>query len=330
MGNANIYIVGTGSYLPATIVTNGEVSDTTGLSPEEIEKVTGIKERRRAAQDEATSDLATKAALAALDSAGIEAQDVDFIVLATTSPDMPFPSTACIVQKNINAAKAAAFDINASCSGFLYALNIAEMFLNNGQGKTALVLASEIKSRFVNPKDRETAILFGDGAGAVVLKSSNNATHKGILKTKLYAEGKNWSWIHLPAGGSRMPANYTTVNDGLHFMGMDGSKVYRIAIRTLERMVVDITKECSFTLNDIDLFIFHQANQRIVKQVIKRLGITEEKVPQSLVYYGNTSSASIPITLDQVVRERGIKEGSLVLMASFGGGLTWGASIVRW
>ena len=330
MGNANIYIAGTGSYLPSTIVTNGEVSDTTGLTPEEIEKVTGIKERRRAANDEVTSDLATKAALTALDFAGIEAQEVNLIVLATTSPDMPFPSTACIVQKNINAAKAAAFDINASCSGFLYALNIAETFLDNGQGKTALVLASEIKSRFVNPKDRETAILFGDGAGAVVLVRSEEGKGRGIIKSKLYSDGKNWKWIHLPAGGSRMPVNHTTVNEGLHFMSMDGSKVYKAAIRTLERMVVDMTQECNITLNDIDLFIFHQANQRIVKQVIKRLGITEEKVPQSLVYYGNTSSASIPITLDQVVRERGIKEGSLVLMASFGGGLTWGASIVRW
>lgn len=330
MENNNIYIAGTGSYLPSYIVTNREVADTTGFAPEDIEKITGIKERRRARDDEATSDLATEAALAALYSAGIEAQDVDLIVLATTSPDMLFPSTACLVQKNISATKAAAFDINASCSGFLYALSIAEMFLHNGQGETAIVVASEIKSRFVNPKDRQTAILFGDGAGAVVLRSSKKAAQKGILKTRLYADGKNWNWIHLPAGGTRIPATHTTVNQGLHFMKMDGGKVYKAAIRTLERMVVDTTKECNLTLNDIDLFIFHQANLRIVKQVIKRLGINDEKVPQSLDYYGNTSSASIPITLDQAVRGSGIKDGSLILMASFGGGLTWGASIIRW
>lgn len=330
MDNATVYISGTGSCLPSDVVTNRDISLAAGLTPEEIEKMTGIKERRRAGRDEVTSDLATRAVLAALDSAGVEAKDVDLIILATTSPDMPFPATACIVQKNIGATKASAFDINASCSGFLYAFNIAEMFLKNGQGEIAIVVASEIKSRFVNPKDRDTAILFGDGAGAVVLRSRKNDPDKGIIRTRLYSNGKNWKLIHLPAGGSRIPATQSSVSEGLHFMKMDGSKVYRTAIRTLEGMVIDITKECNLNINDIGMFIFHQANLRIVKQVIKRLGIQEDKVPLSLVYYGNTSSASIPITLDKAVRERGIKEGSLILMASFGGGLTWGASIIRW
>lgn len=330
MRNPNIYIAGTGSYLPSTIVINRDISVTTGVSPEDIEKMTGIKERRRAGQDEATSDLATKAAISALESAGVNAGDLDLIILATTSPDMPFPATACIVQENIGATKAAAFDVNASCSGFLYALNIAEVFLKNGEGSCALVIAAEIKSRFVNPEDRETAILFGDGAGAVVLKSANDTEKKGIIKTRLYAQGKNWDWIHLPAGGSRIPATETSISQGSHFMKMDGGKVYRAAIRTLEKLISDITKECNLNINDIDQFIFHQANLRIVKQVIKRLGIKEEKVPISLEYYGNTSSASIPVTLDQAVRNGRIKEGNLILMASFGGGLTWGASVLRW
>ncbi|MBI5193912.1 MAG: ketoacyl-ACP synthase III [Nitrospirae bacterium] len=383
MVNTNIYIAGTGSYLPSTIITNRNISDSTGVSSEDIEKMTGIQERRMAGRDEATSDLATKAAVSALESAGIKAGDLDFIILSTTSPDMPFPATACIVQENIGANKAAAFDINASCSGFLYALNIAEVFLKNGEGSCALVIAAEIKSRFVNPTDRETAILFGDGAGAVVLKSEQvmsdalskgdenseqkqevrskkqeirNTTEipppltggrqgegelrrfsseydiskKGILKTRLFAQGKNWDWIHLPAGGSRIPITEATVFQGLHFMKMDGGKVYRAAIRTLEKVITDITKECNLNINDIDHYIFHQANLRIVKQVMKRLGINEEKVPISLEYYGNTSSASIPITLDPAVRSGRIKEGNLILMASFGGGLTWGASILRW
>ncbi len=272
--------------------------------------------------------------------------------MSTTSPDMPFPSTACIVQKNIGAKKAAAFDINASCTGFLYALHTAEMFIKNGQAQTALVVAAEVKSRFVNPEEKETAILFGDGAGAVVLQHSKSShplnpliplskgglkgdcgqgrISRGILGTWLYADGSNWQWIHLPAGGSRMPTSSSTIASGFNTMRMNGSKIYRVAIKTLVSMVADSLKRCGLRIEDIDIFIFHQANLRIVKQIIHRLGIPEEKVPLSLTFSGNTSSASIPITLHQVVRDRGIKEGNLVLMASFGGGLTWGTSIIRW
>src|SRR3990170_4367623 len=326
--NNTAYIIGTGSYLPDYIVTNEEMAGITGLSPHDIKKKTGIIERRRADKDEATSDLATKAALSALNSAGVAVEDVGLIVLSTTSQDMFMPSTACIVQRNIGAKKAAAFDINASCSGFLYALNIAEMFIRSGQTATALVIASEVKSRFVNPKDKETAILFGDGAGAVVLSNKNSLSLE-ILNTWLYADGTNWNWINLPAGGTRLPASQETIKSGFHFMQMDGSKVYRKAIKTFESLLTDTVKKCGLNLDDIDIFIFHQANLRIIKQVISRLGIPEEKVPVTITYTGNTSSASIPITLDQLVREGRIKKGDTVLMAAFGGGLTWGATILK-
>lgn len=334
MNIRRVFIGGTGSYLPENIITNKDLFDATHLTSEYIEKITGIRERRKASPEEATSDLATKAALSALDSAGIKAKDIDLIILSTTAPDMPFPATACIVQKNLNLDRAVAFDINASCSGFLYALNIAETFIRNGKVDTALVIASEIKSRFVDPEDKETAILFGDGAGAIVLQGTNDGARKtsnrDIICTRLFSDGKNWKWIHLPAGGSRMPATSSTVASGLHTMEMDGGKVYRAAVTTLQQMILDILKEYSLGKEDIDTFIFHQANLRIIRQVQKRLGIKEDRVPLTLPFYGNTSSASIPITLDHAVREGRIREGKLVLMASFGGGLTWGASIIRW
>ena len=329
--NNTAYIIGTGSYLPDYIVTNEEMAGITGLSPHDIKKKTGIIERRRADKDEATSDLATKAALSALKSAGVAVEDVGLIVLSTTSPDMFMPSTACLVQKNIGAKKAAAFDVNASCSGFIYSLNIAEMFIRGSQTNTALVIAAEVKSRFVDPRDKETAILFGDGAGAIVLSNEHALSQLSaqILCTWLYADGTNWKWINLPAGGSRMPVTADTIASGLHTMQMDGSKVYRKAIKTLEGLLTDTVKRCGLTLDDIDTFIFHQANLRIIKQVISRLGIPEEKVPVTITYTGNTSSASIPITLDQLVRDGKIKKGNNVLLATFGGGLTWGAAILR-
>jgi len=329
--NNTAYIIGTGSYLPDYIVTNEEMAGITGLSPHDIKKKTGIIERRRADKDEATSDLATKAALSALKSAGVAVEDVGLIVLSTTSPDMFMPSTACLVQKNIGAKKAAAFDVNASCSGFIYSLNIAEMFIRGSQTNTALVIAAEVKSRFVDPRDKETAILFGDGAGAIVLSNEHALSQLSaqILGTWLYADGTNWKWINLPAGGSRMPVTADTIASGLHTMQMDGSKVYRKAIKTFEGLLTDTVKRCGLTLDDIDTFIFHQANLRIIKQVISRLGIPEEKVPVTITRTGNTSSASIPITLDQLVRGGKIKKGDNVLLAAFGGGLTWGAAILR-
>ncbi|MCC7202119.1 MAG: ketoacyl-ACP synthase III [Nitrospirae bacterium] len=333
------YIIGTGSYLPEKIVANEELARLTGLTPDEIEKMTGILERRRAGEDEATSDMATQAALSALKSAGVSADELGLIVLSTTSQDMFMPSTACLVQKKIGAKKAAAFDINASCSGFLYSMNTAEMFIRSGQTDKALVIAAEVKSRFVNPKDKETAILFGDGAGAVVLSSNNARLNPSpydnpiclsakLLGTWLFADGTGWKWIHLPAGGSRIPSTDDTVSSGLHAMRMDGSRVYRKAIRTFESLLTDTAKKCGLNLDDIDHFIFHQANLRIIKQVTSRLGIPEEKVPVTITHTGNTSSASIPITLDKLVREGRIKKGDTVLMAAFGGGLTWGASLI--
>lgn len=329
------YITGIGAYLPERVIGNKELSFMTGLSPGEIERRTGIMERRWAAEEEAPSDLATKASIKAMKMAGVRPEEIDLIILSTSSEDMFMPSTACIVQKNIGATRAASFDVNASCSGFLYALHIGEVFIRNGQAGTILVLASEVKSRFVDPRDKDTSLLFGDGAGAIVMRRGlpgtagrNNIGR--IMGTYLHTYGKEWKLIHLPAGGSRIPISFSTINNGLHTMQMDGKKLYRFAIRTMETMIIDALKRWGKKVEDIDFFIFHQANLRLLKQIMNRIQIPPDKVPASLPFYGNTSSASIPVTLHLLVKEGKIRKGITTLLASFGGGLTWGSSLIIW
>ena len=330
--NKGAYIISTGAYLPERIVTNEDLFPLTGLSPAEIEKRTGIKERRWASEKEATSDLATRACLGAIDMAQISTEEIGLIIVATSSQDMFMPSTACMVEKNLGIRDAIAFDINASCSGFIYALHTAHMFLKNGQVDNALVVAGEVKSKFIDPANRETSILFGDGAGGVVMSSlpDTHGLSGKIMNTRLYTHGAHWDLIHLPGGGSLQPLSSETLQKGLHTMQMDGKKVYKKAIKTMEETIVDAVKQSNLAPEDIDYFIFHQANYRLIRQLMERMHIPEERVPLSLTYCGNTSSASIPITLHFLLSEGRLRPGMITLMIAFGGGLSWGSSLILW
>lgn len=318
-------IIGTGLYLPERIVTNKEIEDAISVDSGWIEKRTGIITRRFAAANEASSDLASKAAKKALKTAGVKAEDIDIIIVSTTSPDMPFPATACFVQDKIGARNAFAFDISASCAGFLYALSAGDQFIKGGMAESALIIASEVKSRFINPKNPDTYILFGDGAGAVVLKKANGkgqkAKGKGIISVLMHTDGTLGNLIKLPAAWSRILPN--TIH-------MDGDRVFKHAVRKLEESIMETLKLNRLNISDIGLFILHQANLRILKKVAERLSIPSDKMLVTIDRFGNTSSASIPMALDTAAREKGIKKDSLILLAAFGGGLGWGSALVRW
>ncbi|MEW6325072.1 MAG: beta-ketoacyl-ACP synthase III [Nitrospirota bacterium] len=320
-------IIATGSALPERIVTNEELSAWTGLSPEAIERRTGIRTRRWAAPVQATSDFAVRAAEAALKRAGDPARDVDVIIVATTSPDYYFPSTACLVQRELKAARALAFDLAASCTGFLAALSAGDQWIRNG-ARRVLVIAAEVKSRVLNPADRTTAILFGDGAGAALLGPADQGD--GLRALNLRADGRGHDLIHLPAGGSRRPTSEATLAGQLHTMRMRGPAVYRKAVTTLVRSVEATLADAGLSRSAVSLFLFHQANRRLLDQVIARLKLEPSQYFGTIEETGNTSSASLPIALDQAARSGRLKRGDLVLLAAFGGGLTWGTALLRW
>ena len=321
-------IAGTGIGLPDRIISNDELESQLGMSRGGILKRTGIRTRRWVQGQEATSDLAVTAARGALSAAGVEAASLDLILAASTSGDMALASTACLVQGYLKAGRCAAFDLAASCTGFLYGLATAQAYMKTGQARTVLLVASEIKSRFIDRDDPASAILFGDGAGAVVLNAG--PSDRGILDVSLHADGTRWPLIHLPAGGSRHPISADTLADGRHAMRLDGSAVFRAAVKHLERAVRDTIMAQGLSLAQIDRFVFHQANARILERVGRRLGLPAEKVEVTLTRYGNTSSSTIPIALHHAVTEGRIKPGHLVLLAAFGGGLTWGTALIRW
>lgn len=321
-------MIGTGGYVPARIVTNEELAGLTGVAPAAIYRRTGIRERRWAAPDEATSDLALCAAQAALDSAGTQAASLDAIILSTTSPDTPMPSAACHVQRMLGAKRAFAFDLAASCSGFLYALSVGDLMIRLGQAGRVLVVAAEVKSRYLNFKDGNTAILFGDGAGAAVLAAGDE--RHGILSVGLHADGSRADLIAIPAGGSRLPASAKTVAEGLHAITMKGPSLFRVAVRRIETAVTETLKEHGLAVRDVHCFIFHQANGRLLDKVVERLGIPAERTFNMIERYGNTSSSSLPVTLDAAVRAGKVKPGDLICLATIGGGLTWGTALIRW
>lgn len=327
MINSAVYseIIGTGSYIPARIVANKEIEDAISVNSGWIKKRTGIITRRFAAADEASSDLAAKAAKDALKTAGVKAEDIDLIIVSTTSPDMPFPAAACFVQDKIGARNAFAFDISASCAGFLYALSAGDQFIKGGMAERALIIASEVKSRFINSKNPDTYILFGDGAGAVVLKKANGkgqkAKGKGIISVLMHTDGTLGNLIKLPAAWSRILPN--TIH-------MDGDRVFKHAVKKLEESIMETLKLNRLNISDIGLFMLHQANLRILKKVAERLSIPSDKMLVTIDRFGNTSSASIPMALDTAAREKGIKKDSLILLAAFGGGLGWGSALIRW
>ncbi|MEW6382206.1 MAG: beta-ketoacyl-ACP synthase III [bacterium] len=322
------YIAGTGSYVPEEVVTNFALEKIVETSDEWIRTRTGISERRIARDGEPTSDLAAQAAQSALEDAGLEAGDVDLIITATVTPDMAFPSAGCMTQRKIGAVRAAAFDVSAACSGFIYALSIADQFIRNGRYANILVIGADTLSKITDWTDRNTCILFGDGAGAAVLKATDE--ERGILSTHLYSDGTLSELLQVPAGGSLRPASRETLENRLHYITMKGNETFKVAVKALTDSIQAAVTHQGITCAEVDLFIFHQANARIIQSVGERLSIPESKMPLTIARYGNTSAASIPITLDELNRAGKIHRGDLICMAAFGGGLTWASSVIRW
>jgi 3-oxoacyl-[acyl-carrier-protein] synthase-3 len=320
-------IAGTGSYAPERVLTNADLERMVDTSDDWIVERTGIRERRLAAPGEACSDLGTKAAERALEAAGVAASDLDMILLATCTGDAPLPATACLIQHRLGAAKAAACDIGAACCGFVYALAVGDAYVKTGL-RHVLVIGSEVMSAITNWKERNTCILFGDGAGAVVLSATKE--DRGILSSHLHSDGSLWNLICVPGGGSRMPPTEKMLADELQYIKMKGNETYKVAVKTLEESAREALQANGLTVADIDAYVPHQANVRIIKAVASRLELPMEKVVLNMDRYGNTSAASIPIALDEAVRGGRIKKGHLVMMAAFGSGLTWATSVVRW
>ena len=316
-------IVGTGSALPRRVVTNAELAARWNIPAAEIKRKTGVQQRYWIGDDETCATLATAAARAALASAGMTAAEIGLIVVSTTSADHPFPSTACLVQHALGAPRAAAFDIGGSCAGFLYALSVADPFIKNGTVSAVLVIASEVKSVFLNQDDLSTAMLFGDGAGAVVLTTRGRGERRGIRSIRVHADGSRHRLVTLPAGGSRRPATAETLRAGEHTMKMDGPPLFRAAVRTMTRMV----EETLATHGPIDLFLFHQANLRVLDAVMKRHPVKSHMTIQK---WGNPSSASLAMTLSDAVQCGQVQAGDRIALCAFGGGITWGAAVIDW
>ncbi len=321
-------IVGTGSYVPEKVLTNQELEQMVDTSDEWIVTRTGIKERRITSNGQASSDLATNAAKKALEMAGITPEELDAIVVGTVTPDMFFPSVGCLVQDALGAKNALAFDISAGCSGFIYSLSVADSFITSGKYQKVLVLGTENLSKVTDYQDRGTCVLLGDGSGAVVLVADEG--ERGILSTHLHSDGSYKDLLFQPGGGSAVPPTYESIDKRLHYLKMDGNKLFKIAVKSLEDTVVETLAHNKIEDSEIDLLIPHQANLRIIQAIAKRLNLPEEKVFVNIHKYGNTSSASIPIALDEANRSGRIKDGDLLLLNAFGAGLTWGAALVRW
>jgi 3-oxoacyl-[acyl-carrier-protein] synthase-3 len=321
-------ITGVGSYVPEKILTNAELEKMVETSDEWITSRTGIKERRIAAANEFTSDLATKAAERAMKMAGVTAGQIDLIIVATLTPDMPFPSTACLVQRKIGASRAAAFDMEAACSGFIYALEIGQQFIMSQTYETVLVIGAEKLSSIVNWKDRNTCVLFGDGAGAAILQNRENS--HGLLTAVMGADGNKADLLSMPGGGSACPATAESVANGMHYLRMDGKETFKNAVQAMVSAAHEAMRRCEIDITRIKCVIPHQANQRIVDAVGDRLGATPEQLFINLDKYGNTSAASVAIALDEAVVSGRIARGDLILLVVFGAGLTWGAAVIEW
>ncbi|MEW6305053.1 MAG: beta-ketoacyl-ACP synthase III [Verrucomicrobiota bacterium] len=321
-------ITSVGAYVPEKIVTNHDLEKIVETTDEWITSRTGIRERRIAGAHEFTSDLGANAALKAMERAGVAAHQIDLIIVATITPDMLFPSTACLVQQKIGATKAAAFDVEAACSGFIYALEIGQQFIMSRTYDTVLVIGAEKISSIIDWSDRNTCVLFGDGAGAVILQNRPQA--HGLLTACMGADGRKGELLCMPAGGSRLPATKETVDRRLHFLRMDGKETYKNAVTAMYTAAQDALKRCDISIEDIKCIIPHQANQRIIDAVSSRLGAKPEQLFVNLHKYGNTSAASVAIALDEVVQTGRIQRGDLILLMAFGAGLTWGAAVIEW
>jgi 3-oxoacyl-[acyl-carrier-protein] synthase III len=320
-------IAGIGSYVPARVLTNADLERMVATSDEWIRERTGIRERRIAATGEACSDLAVQAGKRALTAAGLAATDLDMILVATCTGDYPLPATACLVQHQLGATKAAACDLSAACCGFVYALSVADAYIQTGM-RHVLVIGSEVMSAITDWTDRNTCVLFGDGAGAAVVSASDG--ERGILSTHLRSDGTLCELIMVPGGGSRTPPSEKVIDERLQYIKMKGNETFKVAVRSLEEIARSTLAANHLRVEDIDLYVPHQANIRILKAVMERLSLPIEKVMLNVDRYGNTSAASIPIALDEAVREGRIKDGSLVMLGAFGAGLTWASAVIRW
>ena len=321
-------ILGTGAYAPKQVLTNGDLEKIVETSDSWIVERTGIRERRKAAAGEACSDLGVQAAQQALSAANIRASDLDLIVLATCTGDSPLPSTASLIQYRLGASRAAAFDISAACCGFIFALSVADAFIRSGQYRYVLVVGSEVMSTVTDWTDRNTCVLFGDGAGAVVVGPTEE--DRGVLSIHLHADGRFSDLICVPGGGSSIPASEYMVVERLHYVKMRGNETFKIAVKTMEGAVREALAAENLSVEDIDFLLPHQANIRILKAVAQRLSLPFHKLIMNLDRFGNTSAASIPLALDEVVRAGQISSGSLIVLAAFGSGLTWASGVVRW
>lgn len=325
--NGRISITGIGSHAPARIMTNVELAAMVDTSDEWIVERTGIRERRVAAQEEALSDLALPAAKAALAQAGLQPSALDLIIVATVTPDMLFPSTGAIVADRLGAKDAAAYDLSAGCTGFVYALVQAQGMVASGLAKNALVIGGDVLSKVVDWSDRSTCVLFGDGAGAVVLE---RVSEGGFLGFELGADGSGGPQLYMPAGGSRTPASAESVASGQHFAKMNGREVFKFATRVLVDSAQKVLTECGVAVADVDVYVPHQANVRIIEHARRKLGIPEERTVVNVDRYGNTSSGSIPLALGDAEVDGRLAPGEMVLMTGMGAGLTWGSALIEW
>ena len=330
IGSSNgvgVSITGLGAHVPERVMTNDELSTMMDTSDEWIMERTGIRERRIAAPEEALSDLALPAAKESLEDAGVAAADLDLVIVATVTPDMAFPATGAILADQLGAENAAAYDLSAGCTGFMYAVAQAYGMLAGGLGQRALVVGGDILSRILDWSDRSTAVLFGDGVGAVVLE---RVAEGGFLGFELGADGSGGPQLYLPAGGSRTPATAESVAERLHFVQMNGREVFKFATRILVSSAEAVLAECGRTIDDVDVYVPHQANVRIIEYATEKLGIPEDRVVIDVDRYGNTSSGSIPLALADAKREGRLQPGRLVLMTGMGAGLTWGSGLIEW
>lgn len=327
MTEHNAGILGMGHAYPVGILTNADLEKIVETTDEWITSRTGIKKRHKAAENEYTSQFGTAAAKQALERAGLEPTDIDIIVCATTTPDQIMPSTGALIQAQLGATNAAGMDVFAACSGFLYGLTMVESMIRTGQIKYALVIGAEVLTKYVDYTDRSTCVIFGDGAGAAVVGPVPKG--KGILATKIRSDGRYEEQLYAPGGGTKLGTTHKTIDDRLHFFKMKGNELFKVAVRSMADISAEMLEKAGYTVDDVDLVIPHQANQRITDAVASRLGVPEEKVYSNIAEHGNTSSASIPIAIDECIESGKIKEGSLVLLTAFGGGVTWGGTVIR-
>jgi 3-oxoacyl-[acyl-carrier-protein] synthase-3 len=320
-------ITGWGKYLPPNVMTNKDLEEVVDTTDEWIRKRTGIKQRRIVDEETATSDIAIEASKEALDKANLDADQLDLIIVSTVTPDMAFPATACIVQDKIGAANAAAFDLEAGCSGFVYGLSVGAQFIESGLYDNVLVIGAETLSKITDWEDRNTCVLFGDGAGAAVLQATDKG---GFLSFDLGSDGSGADALYMEAGGSRNPATLETIKNKQHYIRMEGNPVFKFAVKTMKKASKDVIKKANLTTEDIDLLIPHQANTRIIESARRRLKLDEEEVYVNLPDLGNTSSASVAIAMAEARENGKIKNGDNVLLVAFGAGLTWAATIIEW